>query len=98
MADESSLLNERSASPLDMLLAGARIFALIAGVVLILVGVVYAVQVFLTVGGIVKNPAALMLLFVWYLFWAWIPLAIIAAGGKLISVCTQLKDARREGR
>ncbi len=131
MAEDPTLLNERSASPLDMLLAGARIFTLVAGVVLILVGVVYAVQVFLTVGSIVKNPAALegpvksfekvisaeqlavnvngqavrvggavalMLLFVWYLFWAWIPLAIIAAGGRLVSACTQLREARRDGR
>ena len=37
MADEPLLLNERTSSPIDMLLAGARILTLITGVVLILV-------------------------------------------------------------
>jgi hypothetical protein len=127
MADEPLLLNERTSSPIDMLLAGARILTLITGVVLILVGVVYGIQVFLTVGSLLKNPAgleapvkamekvisaenlalningqaiqvggavALLLMFLWYVFWAWIPLAIIAAGGKLVGVASQLREAR----
>jgi hypothetical protein len=111
---------------MDMILAGARVFTLIVGVVLILVGVVYAVQVFLTVGSLLKDPGglaapvkavekvisaenlalnvngqpvafggvvALLLMFLWYAFWAWIPLAIIAAGGRLVSACSQLRQS-----
>jgi hypothetical protein len=128
MPDESALLNERSTSPMDLLLGGARILTLMAGVVLILVGVVYAVQVFLTVGSLLKNPTglegpvkamekvisaeqmalningqaipfggavALLLMFLWYVFWAWIPLAIIAAGGRLVSAGTQMRESRK---
>lgn len=125
MPDEPALLNERSSSPMDMLLVGARVLTLIAGVVLILVGVVYAVQVFLTVGSLLRDPAglegpvkavekvisaenlalnlngqaiqvggmvAMLLMFLWYVFWAWIPLAIIVAGGKLVAACSRLRE------
>jgi hypothetical protein len=107
-------------------MAGARIFTLVAGLVLILVGAIYAVQVFWSVGSLLKNPAglegpvktmeqlisaeklgiqfngqpvnfggmiALCLLFLWYVFWAWIPLALIAAGGRLVAACSQLRDS-----
>src|SRR5688572_26190091 len=130
MPDESTLLNERSASPMEMLLSGARILMLVTGVVLILVGVVYGVQVFLTVGSLLKDPAgldapvkamekvisaenlalningqaiqvggavALMLMFLWYVFWAWIPLAIIAAGGRLVAAASQRLEGRNVG-
>lgn len=111
-----------------MLQGAARLFTLGAGVLLILVGAVYAVSVFLSVGSLLKNPAALAgpletfkrligadklvlnaggqvvevggmaaigILFLWYVFWAWIPLALIAAGGRLVAACSQLRDTTR---
>ena len=127
MPDETALMNERGASPLDVIMTGARLLTVFAGVILILAGVVYAVQVFQAVGGLLRDPAglqapvetmakiigaekleiningqplaiggvvSLLLMFLWYAFWAWIPLAIIAAGGRLVAAASQLRDAR----
>jgi hypothetical protein len=125
MPNDEPVLNQRSVSPLELVMAGARVFTLVAGIVLILVGAVYAVQVFWSVGSLLKNPAglegpvktveklisaenlavpvngqpvqfggaiAMCLLLLWYLFWAWIPLALIAAGGRLVAACSQLRE------
>lgn len=127
MPDETSLMNDRTVSPMEMFLSGARLLTVVIGVVLILVGVAYAVQVFQAVGGLLRDPAgleapvqkmqkiigaekmevningqafpvggaiSLLLMFLWYAFWAWIPLAIIAAGGRLVSAATQLRERR----
>lgn len=127
MPDEPALLNDRTISPLEMFLTGARLLTVIVGVVLILAGVVYSVQVFQAVGGLLRDPAgleaplqkmqkmigaekmevnlngqpfpvggaiSLLLMFLWYAFWAWIPLAIIAAGGRLVSAASQLRERR----
>ncbi len=128
MITEEPVLSDRSASPLDLVMAGARMLTLLAGVVLILVGVVYAVQVFLAVGSLLKDPAAglegpvkgveklisaetmvldlngqtvrfggttaMLLMFVWYAFWAWIPLAIIGAGGRLVAAFSQVREGK----
>ncbi len=125
MPSEDPMLNERPVSPLELVMAGARIFTLVAGLLLILVGSVYAVEVFWSVGSLLKDPAglegpvksfekiisaenlalplngqpvqfggaiALSLLFVWYAFWAWIPLALIGAGGRLVAACSQMRE------
>jgi hypothetical protein len=121
-------VNERPVSPIELLMAGARIFTLVAGLLLILVGGLYALQVFWSVGSLLKDPAglegptktigriisaeklsmqingqavefggvfSLVLLFLWYVFWVWIPLALIAAGGRLVAAGTQLRDATK---
>jgi hypothetical protein len=128
MAESSATPDERGASPMDLVIAAARIMALLAGVVLILVGAIYAVQVFFSVGGLLKDPAqlgapvkrveevisadkltmnvggeqvepggtiSLCLLLLWYMFWAWIPLALIAAGGRLVAAGSRLREEQR---
>jgi hypothetical protein len=127
MSDDSQLAN--GSNPLDLIVAGARLLTVVVGVVMILVGVVYAVQVFQSVGALLRDPAgleapvqrmekiisaeklevtingqplalggpvSLLLMFLWYVFWAWLPLAIIAAGSRLVSSAAQMRRSERK--
>lgn len=131
MAERPAEPDEPTVSPMELVIGAARIMVLLAGVVLILVGAYYAVQVFFTVGGLLRDPAgldapvkrlaevisadklafnaggqqvepggtlALCLLLVWNIFWAWIPLAIIAAGGRLVAAGSRLRDDRGDSK